>query len=588
MIVFNWVEFANFLSTGKTPIHVDIKKNQTTLIRGHNGAGKTTILEAIIYALFNKPFRNIKLGQLKNCINKKKMMVKINFTIRGITYEIHRGQSPKVFDLYSDESGEMAKVPATNDLQKHIENDILNTNIKTFTQAVVMASMKYQNFMDLSVGDRRIVVNQMLDLEVLTLMRDLLTSRKREANKRSSDIESKFMELRYKKDSLEQLIADSNKNNDEDITGKKEEIQKLQDGLDVHQIQMDYLKEQVATHNETKPDIDGDAIMAQISTLQQEISQHTSNRMFAGQSYNTDLEMAKFYANTKQCDRCHQDITDEFRQGELQRLKQSSDEHKSHGMTCNEKIAACQTKIGELNAQMDELNVWQSDLNKIYDEARGVRETISSVQQMVSIREEQLAKAMDRTNDDMSSKQDELHKLNEEYEQTISKRAEITRELEMCELTNQILSDKGVKAKVIREYLPVINQSINYYLDVMGANYSFVLDEQFNETILSRYRDNFSYGSFSNGEATRINFAIVFMLRKVAMMKNSVATNLLFLDEVFDGALDKEGFVYVAKLLEDMTDNNVFVISHRKEMESLVEHVIDVKKVGNFSQYDGL
>lgn len=586
MINFNWVEWSNFLSNGATPSRMYLNEHKTTLIRGTNGAGKTTIIEALLYGLFNKPLRKVKLPQLVNTVNKKKMYVKVNFTINGVTYEVHRGQKPRLFKLFSDHSGEMEELDSTNDLQHTLENDILNTNYKTFLQVVVMASMKYTNFMDLDAAGRRVVVNQMLDLEILTVMTKLLSDRVKEVKRKSSSIESNHNELHIKIQGVQRLIESASKSN----SGQIEELDKLINdadnkwtGLDV---EMDNLRTENDSHQETKPNIDSGEINSKINNLNTQISNLKSEVKLAEHEYNTHFATAKFYASNDRCDRCAQDINVDFKRNILLELKDKCD-LRTNAITDHKNVMSeYHCKVDELQKSLQELHVWDQRSAELIGKAQQIQHEMSMLVQQKQQYINQKTTLLQSSNDDVSGYTKELDELNAELESVVSKRAEISEEMELCSLCAQMLNDKGLKAKIIKEYLPVINSTLNHYLDIMGANYSFVLDEQFNETLLSRYRDDFSYGSFSNGEATRINFAIVFMFRKIASLKNTVSTNLLFLDEVLDSSMDKQGIDDLMAIIKTMEKSNVLVISHREELVDMFDRVVTANKIGNFASYD--
>lgn len=588
MIKFNWVEWSNFLSNGAAPTRINITDHNTNLIRGTNGAGKTTLIDALLYALFNKPLRKVNLPQLVNSVNKKKMIAKVNFTINGVTYEVHRGQKPKVFSVFSDHTGEMVELDSTNDMQKTLEDEILNTNYKTFTQVVVMASMKFANFMDLQPADRRIVVNQMLDLEVLTYMNKLLAERVKEVRLRSSGIENRHNEIRLKIDGVTRLIASASESND----GQVKEIDGMIDDTTAKWKEQDAVMESLRTkneeHNANKPSVDVDGINAQLQATMTEIGDIRSDARLAQSSYDNDYNTAMFYASNDRCDRCAQPIDGDFKAGMLSDLKCKCDHSKGIVDGAAGLIAEKDKIIAQLNSELSVLQEWDRTLNQLMSEARQVQSNMAMLSNQNNKYMEMKQNLLNKGTDDVGAYHIELEGLNSHMEEIVNLRAEVSEEMELCSICSQMLNDKGLKAKIVKEYLPVINTTINHYLDIMGANYSFMLDEQFNETILSRYRDNFSYGSFSNGEATRINFAIVFMFRKIASLKNTVATNLLIMDEVLDGSMDKQGIDDLMKIISSMYNSNIFVISHREEIVELFDNVITVKKMGNFAEYDGI
>lgn len=588
MITFNFVEWANFLSNGATPTRINITEHDTNLIRGHNGAGKTTFMDALLYCLFNKPLRKVNLPQLVNSVNKKKMITIVNFTTRGITYEVHRGQKPKVFKLFMEVNGQMVEQDSTNDLQKTIESEILRTNYKTFTQVVVMASMNYTNFMSLSPADRRIVVNQMLDLETLTIMTKLLAERTKEVRGRNLTVDGKHSNLLTRIDGQKRLLDSAKQSSDGVIETMDEQVVEIDKQIADYNAQLVTLKSEFETHNTKKPTHDDGALVKSSSSLQQRKSEVMGECRVSESSKHSNTETARFYANNDSCDRCGQGIDEAFKRSILFDLKAKCDESDEIIRNNTAIIESLDANLAENQAKLDEYNAWNYQSNEFINKAR----TIQNDQQRLNAQKSRILENKQRLLDEDNGKVDDLQKeldgLNAELSELIDARAEIAEDMELCGLCSQMLSDNGLKAKIIKEYLPIFNNTINHYLNTMGAQYSFVLDEQFNETILSRYRDNFSYGSFSNGEASRINLSILFTFRKIASLKNTVSTNLLIMDEVLDTSMDKDGIEDLMKIIGSLEHTNIFVVSHREEIVDLFDNVVTVTKRGNFASYEGI
>ena len=701
MIKFNFVEWSNFLSTGATPVNMLLNKDKTTLISGDNGAGKTTMLDALCYALFNKPLRSVKLAQLVNSVNKKKLITKVNFDVNGVNYEVHRGQKPTVFQVLVN--GEpMNEDAAAKDLQAKLENDILGCDHKTFTQVVIMASTGYNYFMDLTTSDRRNVVEAMLDIEVVGEMSSLMKERVKEVKHRQesnkTNLDTSNDKLNNQKTLTDNLISVSN-HQIQTVTELKESLKSTLSG---HYEDLDGMRNvgvlypQAPTQKE-KPDVSGEPVLPEAPKPAMKLilpiepvmaavilpdeptrPECTSNLldrktalMAAQQSFLSQADkektLAQFYTENDSCDRCNQEIQPEFKSTIISntnnKLTSLGDQYKSTGVElssvteaitraeaihvewckweieCRESkqqsesrhtqnmndwriecakltnehdsssvdaINDWKIKCASINSEwkasrLAKISNWQNDFDRATndynlecsrlksDYNNGIsllEQKIQDTELNISKADEQIGSLKDKQRIDTQSHHDEQERLNISVTELMSESAKISEEVELCSLGTEMLKDNGLKAKIVEQYLPTINASINEFLEGMGANYSFILDDSFNETIKSRYRDTFSYGSFSNGERSRINIAILMMWKKLAQSKNTVSSNLLFIDEVLDGCLDDDGIHSIMGLFESMTDNNIFVISHRKEITDHFDARIRVGKVGNYSNYD--
>ena len=600
MIKFNFVQWENFLSNGSTPTRINLSDDKTTIITGTNGAGKTTIIDALLYGLFNKPLRNVKLGQLVNSVNKKKMLVTVNFTINGENYEVKRGQKPAVFEVYKN--GDLVDQDASSrDLQSKLETDILKTNFRTFTQVVIIASMKYASFMDLGVAERRVVVEQMLDIEIISHMSTLLKDRLKEINGKQTRVEGKSQTVLNKIDSTQRLIDDVSSVGesqlamiDDEISGYNKNIETLKGELGDMKVKRDELDAE-------KPVVSEDDV-TMVNEKRTEVTNHVSAKSKAEAEMNTlkrdagnEKRKIKFYEENTTCDTCKQVIADDFRKhivdGCNANVKELGTKYKASNVIVESSTAA----IAELNDEIERLQesqrlltAWERRMNAVLNDARQINSKIQSLGGNITSAMNRKHALVDKGSQDTQGYTDEIEALQLEMEEITKLRSEVSEELELAKLCGEMLKDKGLKAKIIKQYIPVINKTINDYLDAMGAHYSFTLDEQFNETILSRYRDNFTYGSFSNGESMRINLAILFMWRKLAEAKNTVSTNLLIMDEVLDSSLDTEGVNVLNDLFATMSNSNIFVISHRHEIVDRFDNHIEVSKVGNFASYAGI
>lgn len=700
VINFISVEYQNFLSTGSQPVKIMLNEFNKSLIRGLNGAGKSTALESLCYGLFNKPLRPVKLNQLVNSINRKKMLVKVNFEINGTRYEVHRGQKPAIFDIIVD--GESLDQDASSrNMQEKLE-EILGCDYKAFMQVVVMSSTNSKYFMELSTPERRTFVESMLDIEVIGQMSANMKARVKEVQFKKTQISTQ-LEICKNNISAKKEIVDSLN------TVSETQLQNLYDEKSSVQTEHDKTsKEYNEALNEelTLPESPTHPEFIEPPTLElpeEPVYECTDDIVFpeftpladlvlpdAPCEYTDVIELntvrvnleneiqklidsandvrgvASFYTDNENCDRCHQPIDDAFKENivkesneklgvlgseyndknnELQAVIQSIDTantnnslYRNWEADCrdlsnkheqaviahkNDYQQVCDSMVNDITARNSDIkNAWQWECNDIksknntaytnakteysMDVARANSEHNQIVLEIKTEYNTKLEKAKlnfdfiddklktliknitkleSEKNNDAEKHINDLSELTKQEADLLIQLASITEEEELCSIGTEMLKDSGLKAKIIKQYLPKINHSINEYLDKLGGDYSFVLDEEFNETIKHRYRDNYSYASFSNGERSRINFAIMLMWRELAKSKNTVSSNLLFIDEVLDGALDDEGIYGVMDLFEEMVGTNIFVISHRKEISSFFDQVVDVNKVGNFSNY---
>jgi len=629
MIIFHYIEMTNFLSIGNSPVRINLDKDDTTLIRGNNGHGKSTVLDGINYSLFSKPLRDVKLGQLVNSVNKKKCLVEVNFTVRGDNYIIRRGQKPVVFEIYKN--GDLIEHDASaKDYQAKLENDIIGTNFRTFNQVVVMSSTGYTHFMELSTADRRSVVENMLDIEVVGQMSTVLKDRVKEVKAKGATLDNNYNSLTRSIQEVKSLIEQAKNMGDAEVVRIDSNITAIDEAITTIELELAECKMSHASQVDDKPVFNQEeetlrhraastelaGIDNKIKLLQDDINNSKQSAgVFNGEIRSLDFQISEynntksFYVENDNCDRCNQPIDDQFKanvvddmdgkisscshdrsniQFDVAKLKDKVDECNSLVAGVNEGKLTHQTIINEVGAIVASVKQWQANCDSIISKARGISAQLKGQQdvknRLLSDKQEVLAKG----NTDTGAYYDNIASLNDDIEQLARTRAEINEEAELCKLAEEMLKDKGLKAKIIKQFLPVINSTINNYLESMNANYSFTLDEMFNETIKSRYRDSFTYGSFSNGERFRINVAVLFLWRKLAESKNTIASNLLFLDEVLDSSLDKEGIDNLFDIFATMPKSNIFVISHRPEIVDRFTHTIEVTKKGNFSHYDGI
>jgi DNA repair exonuclease SbcCD ATPase subunit len=627
MIKFNFVEWHNFLATGSEPVRMELNQEHSTIIRGGNGAGKTTIVDALNYACFGKVLRDVTLSQLINTVNKKNMVVKVNFTVSGINYEVHRGQKPTVFKVFKD--GDLLdQNAASKDLQAKLESEILKTNIKTFNQVVVIASTGYVPFMELDKASRRTVVEQMLDIEVIGQMSSVLKDRIKEVKINGSKLENDYNDTERSIQEIRNLISQAEQMGDkqvEQLDLRIDNIDKTLVGLNndlaavrnEHEVKTDH-KPQVNKEIETDrfrmakielTSLDNliSEARTQIQSSRDSISTVNADVNNLNRSIAANTNTKSFYVDNDSCNVCKQVIDPDFKAEIVCNLEADiaisadavSDKKKQsvldnaivnkklNFITSNEELKRKQNAvIEEVNYMVQQLKDWKTACENIITKARAIQTRIAD---QVSVKNGLVNDKQDvlsRGNTDTKEFFNRINVFNETIQKLVSARAEIAEEQELCKLAEMMLKDNGLKAKIIKQFLPLINKTVNYNLEIMNANYSFVLDEEFNETIKSRYRDNFSYGSFSNGQRMRINLSLLLTWRKLAESKNTISSNLLILDEVLDGSLDKEGIDSLFNIFHDMSKSNLFVISHRPEIVDRFDKVINVSLKGNFSSYE--
>lgn len=567
MIVFKSVQWKNFLSTGNSPNKVLLNKSQTTLIIGKNGEGKSTILDALCFSLFGKPFRNINKGQLVNSINGKGCSVEIEFDINGKEYKIIRGIKPNVFEIWLD--GEMINQDAASrDYQKILEQQILKLNYKTFTQVVILGSASFVPFMQLPTTQRREVIEDILDIRIFSTMNQLLKEKVQETKDAITTIENEISTAKTKVDSQTQLIKTITEAKTiaiesigAKISANSTEILHAEGEIQLILSEIDTLK---ASINDKE-------------TVAEDIDKAKSIRSKLLQKIETCEHNTEFFNEHDVCPSCSQDIAEEYKEGIIKDL--------------NEKMLDNNTKIGELETILTNLNTKLSKINEVVDQITTKNIELSTRNSTITLLNKQvreLEAETQRVKSDTTNIDEEKGKLKDLAKEAIGKigqKTQLQEQRNLEDVANILLKDTGIKTAIIREYLPIMNKLINKYLQAMDAYIHFELDEAFNESVKSRFRDDFTYASFSEGEKMRIDLAILFTWRQIAKMKNSVNTNLLLLDEIFDSSLDTAGTDYFLNLMNTLGENsNIFVISHKgDQLFDKFRSVIKFEKRNDFS-----
>ena len=566
MIVFEVVRYKNFLSTGNVFTEIQLNKNPTTLIVGENGAGKSTFLDAITFGLFGKPFRNINKPQLVNSINEKDCLVEVEFSIGSKKYKIVRGIKPNVFEIYA--GSELVNQAANSkDYQEQLEKTILKMNYKSFTQIVILGSTNFTPFMQLSASDRRAVIEDLLDIQIFSSMNVIVKSKLHTLKDESAQLKIQIDNTKDKIDLHKKHLEELKKNTKEIVEAKKLEVN--ENTASLSQLENEATEKEVQIENLLTEVSDDDATSKKFNKLNQLEAKIEGNI----QKLEKDIE---FYSVNSTCPTCDQAINNK--------------DEKVH--TCNSKITELSEGLKKLKEESDavlhrintikttqkELKTLEQDLVRINTSRKQVRNYIAKLEREISEIENKPAMS-----DEFKAQSKELLNALQAFNE---KRKEVSEQTQNYDIVAQLLKDGGIKSKIIKQYVPVINKLVNKYLAAMDFFVNFNIDEEFKETIKSRHRDDFSYENFSEGEKKRIDLALLFTWRSVAKLKNSVNTNLLIFDEVFDGSLDINGTEEFMKLINMFTDNtNIFVITHKTDqMVDKFKHTIRFGKVKNFSQ----
>jgi DNA repair exonuclease SbcCD ATPase subunit len=566
MIKFQKIRYKNLLSSGNYWTTIDLLKNNSTLIIGQNGAGKSTLLDALTFVLFNKPFRKITKGQLVNTVNEKDCVVEIDFLVNADQYKIIRGIKPSIFKI--EKNGKLLdELSSSTDQQKWLEQNLLKLNYKSFTQIVILGSSNFVPFMQLSSQHRREVVEDLLDIKIFSSMNDVTKNKIRSLRDDIKETEYKKENIEDKIESQKALIAELENRNKEDVEEKERKQSEIE--LEVSQLQ-DNIAEKLSFVSDKQDELKA------VSKSQTKIKKLDILKVKLLQKVSNFTEDCDFFENNDTCPTCTQSIENEFRLNKIASIKGKQDELK----------VACEEL--ETNIRNEKKN--ESKFLKISDEITKSNSQISLDQIKISQLEKQkkeLQSEIQRlitkstgTNIEYEKLKGFEVKLDEIVEEICSKKEELLN----CEFIHLLLKDGGAKTSIIKKYIPIINQNLNKYLDLMEFPVNFTLDEEFNEKALNPIYEDFSYDSFSEGEKMRIDLALLFTWREVAKVKNSVNTNLLILDEVFDSSLDEFGTDNFTKIIKYVIKNsNVFVISHKKdELEDKFESILSFQKQKGF------
>jgi len=566
MIVFEKIRWKNFLSTGNVFSEIDLETARTNLIVGSNGAGKSTILDALTFSLFARPFRKISKSMLVNSINEKDCVAEIEFRIGKIQYKVIRGMKPSKFEIYCN--GQAWNQDSSQlEQQKNFEANVLKMNYKSFTQIVVLGSSTFVPFMKLPGGQRREIIEDILDIQVFSTMNVLLKDKMRGNNEELRDIDYQLDLLKDRIELQKQHMFSLEKKTQEDIDRKKEKINEYKNTELQGAEEVTILTEQICKLNKE---------MQEYSKSTEKLSKLNTYLIKLTHKLNTCKKEHKFFESNHVCPTCTQELSEEFR---------------------NEKLEAGKTKVDEMNIGYEDLQKAITDEQKRYDkftelstEVNNINTTISQTNfQLLTIRKQieslqDEIKELEGSTPDKKAEYDKLQLLVSNKKESSKQHADLKKDRDVLTTAGQLLKDNGIKTRIIKTYLPTMNKLINDFLQRMEFYVNFTLDENFDEIIKSRYRDVFSYDSFSEGEKARIDIALLLTWRSIAKLKNSVDTNLLILDEIFDGSLDQSGTSDLGWILRNFDENTkVFVISHKQGLDDKFDRTITVNKDKNYS-----
>ena len=567
MIIFETIRWKNFLSTGNQYTEINLNKDSTTLIVGTNGSGKSTVLDALTFSLFNKPFRKISKSQLINTVNEKDCRVEVEFSIAETQWKVVRGIKPNIFEIHRNGIC-MDQFSSANDQQKWLEQNVIKMNYKSFTQIVILGSSNFVPFMQLSAPNRREVIEDLLDIKIFSSMNNLLKDKIRGIKEEVRTLDLKKESLNDKVKMQTEFIEQIEKRGNDDIKDKKKKSRELGDEICVLMLKNEHSEDQVYGLTQEQEKVTGATEkLRKMGTIKGTLSNKVANI----------TKKTKFFEENTVCPTCKQDIEEEFR------LNNISD--------AQDKIKELQSGYQELEEAIKEEEEREHHFIKLSKEITNLTHGISKNNTRISgcqRQQQDLESEVQELTKQLANRNTEHEKLEtfkENLEETYNKLSTQKDTISYHDFSYSLLKDTGVKSKIIKKYLPLINQQVNRYLQMMDFYINFTLDEEFNETVQSPIHDNFSYASFSEGEKMRIDLALLFTWREVARYKNSVNTNLLIMDEVFDSSLDGYGTEEFLKIIRFVVkDANVFVISHKAGMDDRFGNVLKYEKIKGFSR----
>ena len=567
MILFKTIRWKNFLSTGTQYTEVDFTKNKTNLIVGTNGAGKSTVLDALTFALFGKPFRKINKPQLINSVNEKDCRVEVEFSIGNTDWKVIRGIKPTLFEIWRNNTP-LDQSSAALDQQKWLEQNVLKMNYKSFTQIVILGSSTFVPFMQLSAAHRREVIEDLLDIKIFSSMNTVIKEKIRQSKEEIKVLELKKESLLDKVKMQQEFIEELENRGKESIDNNNRKISDLDKEIQQHMDENGSLEEPLYEYIREQDKLVGYAEkLRKLGNLKGKISQKVS----------TITKEHKFFTENTVCPTCTQSIEETFRINRINDAQSKARELQSGYKELEEAIKEEEERERQFNTLSKEISKLTNGISQNNIKINGLRRQIRNLESEIQVLTENLA--------NRNSEHEKLESFKENLKTTYDELASKKDTINYYDFSYSLLKDGGVKSKIIKKYLPLINQQVNRYLQMMDFYINFTLDEEFNETVQSPIHEDFSYASFSEGEKMRIDLALLFTWREVARMKNSVNTNLLIMDEVFDSSLDGFGTEEFLKIIRYVIkDANIFVISHKTGLEDRFESVIKFEKIKGFSR----
>jgi len=567
MILFEKICWKNFLSTGNQYTEVELDGKSTTLIIGSNGAGKSTVLDALTFSLFNKPFRKISKAQLINTVNEKDCRVEVEFSIAETKWKVVRGIKPSIFEIHRNDVC-LDQFASANDQQKWLEQNVIKMNYKSFTQIVILGSSSFVPFMQLSATNRREVIEDLLDIKIFSSMNHLIKDKMRGLKDEIRTLDLKKESLNEKVKMQTDFMEKIEKRGNDDIEDKRKKSRELGDEICALMLKNEHSNDQVYGLTKEQEKVTGATEkLRKLGTIKGTLSNKVS----------TITKKTKFFEDNTVCPTCKQDIEEEFRLNNISDAQDKIKELQSGYKELEEAIKKEEEREHHFTKISKEINSLTHGISKNNTHISGCQRQIRDLESEVQELTKQLA--------NRNTEHEKLESFKENLGKTYEDLAVQKDSINYFDFSYSLLKDGGVKSKIIKKYLPLINQQVNRYLQMMDFYINFTLDEEFNETVQSPIHDNFSYASFSEGEKMRIDLALLFTWREVARYKNSVNTNLLIMDEVFDSSLDGIGTEEFLKIIRFVIkDANIFVISHKTGMDDRFDNVLKFEKIKGFSR----
>ena len=564
MILFKKIRWKNLLSTGNQFTEVDFTQNATNLIIGSNGAGKSTVLDALCFSLFGKPFRKINKPQLINTVNEKDCVVEVEFSIGKTNWKVIRGIKPNLFQIYRNDTA-LDQHASANDQQKWLEQNVLKMNYKSFTQIVILGSSSFVPFMQLSAAHRREVIEDLLDIKIFTSMNNLIKDKIRSSRESIKLLTLKKDNLIDKVKMQEDFISELESRGNEQIENNRSKVQKLEEYIEANDEQSADLQREVEELTSE---------MEKISS--NKLEEYREIKAKLNQKVSTLAKTHKFFNDNHVCPTCTQPIEEDLRLNKISTIQEQVNDLKSGLEEVSSRIGE-ETQKEEVYRKLSRgsteiINAINQNNTKVREYRRQIKDLESEIQRLTT----NLA--------NQNIENEKLEEFNGSLQEVYEEVSAIKETVAYYDFTYSLLKDGGVKTKIVKKYLPLINQQVNRYLQMMDFYINFSLDEEFNESVQSPIHEDFSYASFSEGEKMRIDLALLFTWREVARMKNSVNTNLLIMDEVFDSSLDGFGTEEFLKIIKYVIrDANIFVISHKTGLEDKFDNVMRFEKLKGFS-----